>query len=47
LSPFEADDFEALDALHPRIKITLLKNLAIGLARLLRKATREVSVFDY
>ncbi len=41
------DDFEALDLAHPRIKITLLRNMALGLARLLRKATREVSVFDY
>ena len=40
-------DFEALDASHPRIKITLLKNMAISLARLLRKATQEVRVFDY
>jgi glutaminase len=40
-------DFEALDKSHPRIKITLLRNMAIGLARLLRKATKEVSVFDY
>jgi glutaminase len=41
------EDFEALSATHPRIQITLLKNMALGLARLLRKATREISVFDY
>jgi glutaminase len=40
-------DFEALGATHPRIQSTLLRNMALGLARLLRKATREISVFDY
>jgi len=41
------DDFDALGKTHPRIKITLLTNMALGIARLLRKATREISVFDY
>jgi glutaminase len=41
------NNFEALDSDHPRIKVTLLRNMALGLARLLRKATREVGVFDY
>jgi glutaminase len=41
------DDFEALSGTHPNIKITLLKNLALGLCRKLRKANREISVFDY
>lgn len=41
------DDFEALGETHPRIKIILLTNMALGIARLLRKATREISVFDY
>jgi glutaminase len=41
------DKFEALEQTHPRIKVTLLRNMALGLARLLRKATREISVFDY
>jgi glutaminase len=41
------EDFEQLGETHPRIKIVLLTNMASGLARLLRKATREVSVFDY
>ena len=41
------DDFEALERHHARIKAALLRNMALGLARLLRKATREVGVFDY
>ncbi len=41
------EDFDALGATHPRIKIVLLTNMALGLARLLRKATREFSIFDY
>lgn len=41
------DDFEALSESHPSIKITLLKNLSLGLCRKLRKANREISVFDY
>jgi glutaminase len=41
------EDFESLEQTHPHIKVTLLKNMALGIARLLRKATREVSVFDY
>jgi glutaminase len=41
------EDFEALGETHPRIKITLLRNMTLGIARLLRKATREIGVFDY
>jgi hypothetical protein len=41
------EDFESLGRTHPRIQIVLLRNMALGLARLLRKATREISVFDY
>jgi CRP-like cAMP-binding protein len=41
------EDFERLGETHPRIKIVLLTKMALGVARLLRKATREVSVFDY
>ncbi|MCI0536743.1 MAG: glutaminase A [Verrucomicrobiales bacterium] len=41
------EDFDALGESHPRIKITLLTNMALGIARLLRKATREMSIFDY
>jgi glutaminase len=40
-------DFDALGETHPRIKITLVTNMALSVARLLRKATREFSVFDY
>jgi glutaminase len=41
------NDFESLEQGHPRIKITLLRNMALGIARLLRKSTREAGVFDY
>lgn len=41
------DDFEAMGKTHPDIKITLLRNLALGLCRKLRKANREISVYDY
>lgn len=40
-------DFDALGQNHPRIQIVLLRNMALGLARLLRKATRQISVYDY
>ena len=43
----QREAFEALGETHPRIKITLLTNMALGIARLLRKATREISIFDY
>ncbi len=39
------EDFERLGFTHPRIKIVLLKNMALGFARLLRKANREMSLF--
>jgi len=41
------DAFEALSQTHPNIKITLFKNLALSLSHKLRKANREISVFDY
>ncbi|HSH93767.1 MAG TPA: glutaminase, partial [Roseimicrobium sp.] len=41
------DHFEALGTTHPHIKIVLLSNLALVLSRKLRKANREISVFDY
>ena len=41
------DDFEALGDTHPNIKITLYRNLALSLSHKLRKANREISVFDY
>ena len=40
------EDFERLGKTHPRIEIILLRNLALGLSRKLRKANREISVFD-
>lgn len=39
-------DFERLGETHPTIKIKLLENLSRGLCRKLRKANRELSVFD-
>jgi len=41
------EDFERLSESHPRIKLVLLRNLALALARNLRKRNREFSVFDY
>jgi glutaminase len=41
------ESFEQLEETHPRIKIILLRNLALGLSSRLRKANREISVFDY
>ena len=40
------EDFERLGKAHPRIEILLLRNLALGLSQKLRKANREISVFD-
>lgn len=40
------DDFEALGAVHPRIKSRILENLALGLCQKLRKANRELSVLE-
>jgi glutaminase len=41
------EDFERLGQSHPHIQIVLLRNLARGLTRKLRKANRECSVFNY
>ena len=41
------EDFEKLSETQPQIKIALLRNIALGLSRKLRKANREISVFDY
>lgn len=41
------ETFNELETQHPRIKIILLQNLAKSLSRKLRKANREVSIFDY
>jgi glutaminase len=40
------EDFDRLDTTHPGIKIKLLENLSHGLSRRLRKANRELSLFD-
>jgi len=40
------DDFERLSASHPNVKIKLLENLSLILSRRLRKANRELSLFD-
>ncbi len=40
------EDFDQLGESHPAIKIKLLENLSRGLCRKLRKANRELSVFD-
>ena len=40
------DAFEPLGQTHPRIKIVLFTNMALGIADRLRKATRAMSVFD-
>lgn len=39
------EDFERLGSTHPHIQIVLLRNLALGLSRRLRRANREMSVF--
>ncbi len=40
------EDFNDLSQRHPDIKIKLLENLSLGLCSKLRKANRELSVFD-
>ena len=40
------DEIEPLAQAHPRIKIVLFTNMALGIADRLRKATRAMSVFD-
>ncbi len=40
------EDFDGLDRQHPHIKIKLLHNLCLALSSKLRKANRELSVFD-
>jgi glutaminase len=42
----EIDDFNRLIDTHPRIKIAILKNLSLALCHRLRKADRELSVFE-
>ena len=41
------EDYERLEQTHPHVKIVLLRNLALSLSSKLRKANREISVFDY
>ena len=40
------DAFEALGESNPKIKIKLLENLSLGLCAKLRKANREITVFE-
>jgi glutaminase len=40
------EEFEALETSHPGIKIKLLENLCFGLCAKLRKANRDMAVFD-
>ena len=40
------EDFEEFGRSAPGIKIKLLENLSLGLCRKLRKANRELNVFD-
>jgi glutaminase len=39
------EEFERLGSAHPHIQVVLLRNLALGLSRRLRRANREMSVF--
>jgi CRP-like cAMP-binding protein len=41
------EDFEKLGESHPHIKLTILRNLALLLSRILRKRNQEFSVFNY
>ena len=41
------EDFERLGETHPQITIVILRNLALSLSSKLRRAIREISVFDY
>ena len=43
----EMKDFEKLGQSHPRVKLVLLRNLALRLSRNLRKRNQEFSIFDY
>jgi glutaminase len=42
----DLQDFEALGAAHPLIKIKLLESLCLSLTRKLRKSNRDLSVFE-
>jgi CRP-like cAMP-binding protein len=43
----KAEDFDRLGESHPRIKLTILRNMALLLSRNLRKRNQEFSVFNY
>ena len=43
---FTMEDFQALGKTYPAIKIKMLANLALNLTGKLRKANRELSVFE-
>jgi glutaminase len=43
----KAGDFDKLGESYPRIKLTILRNLALLLSRNLRKRNQEFSVFNY
>lgn len=43
----KVEDFDRLGESHPRIKLTILRNLALLLSRNLRKRNQEFSVFNY
>jgi glutaminase len=40
------EDFHRIGKTHPNVKITLLENLCLGFCRKLRKANRQMSVFE-
>jgi glutaminase len=40
-------DFNRLGESHPHIILVMMRNLALGLSRNLKKRNQEFSVFDY
>jgi glutaminase len=40
-------DFKRLGESHPHIVLVMMRNLALGLSRNLKKRNQEFSVFDY
>jgi glutaminase len=43
----KVEDFDTLGESHPRIKLTIMRNMALLLSRNLRKRNQEFSVFNY
>ena len=41
------DDFKKFRESHPHIMLVIMRNLALGLSRNLKKRNLEFSVFDY